>query len=285
MAARGGGGRGGRAAPRVQRLAPARGRQGLARGRVRPAQPDVRAPALAGARVLRRAADGSAHVALDRRPPGRALLPRLRPHLHPAVRAHDPDRIGRDAGGRPVAGGRVARADAVRDLGGVPLRTPQPAGHPGGAAADRGADRGRRGEHLRRARGQGVRPGGAPAAPLQPLGGAGVRPVDGLHAAARLLLAVHRLPPPARPGGPPVRWRPAGDQRADQRRRVRSLLRLRADAHRADADARHRARDGPARRGERRARVRDPRHRAHPHRAAGRARTARPAAGAWSFAA
>ena len=108
----------------------------------------------------------------------------------------------------------VARADAVRDLGGVPLRAPQPAGHPGGAAADRGADRGRRGEHLRRARGQGVRPGGAPAAPLQPLGGAGVRPVDGLHAAARLLLAVHRLPPPARPGGAPARGRPAGDQRA-----------------------------------------------------------------------
>ncbi len=40
----------------------------------------------------------------------------------------------------------------------------------GGPAADRGADRGGRGERLGRARGQGVRPGGPPARPLQALG-------------------------------------------------------------------------------------------------------------------
>ena len=44
-------------------------------------------------------------------------------------------------------------------------------------------------------------------------GGARVRPVDDVHAPARLLLAVHRLPPPARPGRAAARGRPAGDQR------------------------------------------------------------------------
>ncbi len=51
-------------------------------------------------------------------------------------------------------------------------------GDAGGPAADRRADRRRRGERLRRARGQGVRPGGAPARALRPLGAARVRPAD-----------------------------------------------------------------------------------------------------------
>ena len=70
----------------------------------------------------------------------------------------------------------------------------QPAGDAGGPAAHRGAHRRGRGEHRRRARGEGVRAGAAPAAPLQQGRGARVRPVDGVHAPARLLLAVHRLP-------------------------------------------------------------------------------------------
>ena len=53
------------------------------------------------------------------------------------------------------------------DLDRLPVRAPQPPGRAGGAAADRRADRGGRGEHRRRARREGVRAGGAPAAPLQ----------------------------------------------------------------------------------------------------------------------
>ncbi len=132
----------------------------------------------------------------------------------------------------------------------------------GGAAAHRRADCRGRGERLGRARGQGVRAGGAPAAAVQPRRPARVRPVDGLHAAARLLQPLHRLPAPAGPRGDPAGGRPAGDQRDDHARRVRGVLRLRADPHRADAHARRVARHGPARGGLGRASVRDPRPRA-----------------------
>ena len=192
-------------AARVQRRAPARGGPRLARRRVRPAQPHVRAPSVARARVLRLAADRPADVALDRRPPGRALLPRLRPRVHPPVGAHDPDRRRRDARGEPEPGRRRARARAVRGRDRRALRPPQPAREPGGPAADRRADRRGRGERVRRARRQGVRAGGAPARPLPARGAAGVRPVDGLDAAARVLQPVHRLPPPARPRRAPAR--------------------------------------------------------------------------------
>ena len=60
--------------------------------------------------------------------------------------------------GRDLAG-----AGAVRDPDRQPLRPQVPAGDAGGPAADRRADRRHRGERLRRARGQGVRPGAAPA--------------------------------------------------------------------------------------------------------------------------
>ena len=53
-----------------------------------------------------------------------------------------------------------------------------------------------------RARGQGLRAGGAPAAALQPRGAARVRPVDGLHAPARLLLTA------ASASCPSSAWRP-----------------------------------------------------------------------------
>ena len=148
-------------------------------------------------------------------------------------------------------------------------------GHAGGAAAHRRADGGGRGEHRRGARGEGLRAGAAPAAALQQGGGARVRPVDDLHAAARVLLALHRLPPPARPRRAAARGRQAGDQRHHHDRRVHRVLRLRPDAHRSDALARHGARDGAAGGGERRARVRAAR-----PRAAARCRARRQAAAA-----
>ena len=74
-----------------------------------------------------------------------------------------------------------------------------------------------------------------------------------------------RLPAPARAGRPALRGRPPGDQRVARRRRLRGLLRLRADAHLADAHAGHGARDGPARGGLRGARVRAARPRAAAH--------------------
>ena len=70
------------------------------------------------------------------------------------------------------------------------------------------------------------------------------------------------------PGRAPARGRTPGDQRHHHNRRVHRLLRLRPDAHRSDALARHGARDGTAGRGERRARVRAARPRAAPHRGA-----------------
>ncbi len=119
---------GGRRAPlRAERIPPARGRARVARGRVRPAQPHVRAPAVARARLLRRAADGAAHVARDRRPPGRPLLPRLRADLHRAVGAHDPDRGRGDARRQPRPRRDHPRAHAVRRVARVRLRHQEPA--------------------------------------------------------------------------------------------------------------------------------------------------------------
>ncbi len=151
------------AAARVQRRAPDRGRHRLARGGVRPPQPDVPASAVARARLLRRPADRAADVARHGGPPVRPLLPRLRPDLPRPVGDHHRDRGGGHVRPRPQARGGGARSHALRRLDRLPLRTAQPAGHPGGAAAHCRAHRGGRGEHRRRARGQGFRAGGAPA--------------------------------------------------------------------------------------------------------------------------
>ena len=165
------------------------------------------------------------------------------------VAAHDPDRRGGDARAQPALA-LVALAPMPFVIwAACALRAPQPAGAAGGAAADRRADRGGRGEHLRRARRQGVRAGGAPAASASTHSGhARVRPVDGLHPAARLLQPADRLPAPARPR------RRCCSSAAARRSTARStlgdfvafygyVLMLTV----ADADARHRARDGPAR--------------------------------------
>ena len=266
---------------RVQRRQAPRRRAHLARRRVRPAQPDVRAPPVARARVLRLAADGPADVALDGRPAGRSLLPGLRARVHPPVRADDPDRGSRDARGEPAPGRGGAGPRAVRRRDRHALRPLEPAGQPGGAAADRGAHGRGRGERLGRAGGEGLRAGGAAARALPQGGAARVRPVDGLDAAARVLQPVHRVSAAARARRAAAGRRPAGDQRIDHRRRVRRLLRVCPDADVTDADARHRPRNGPARGGVRRARLRDPRPIAADDRAGGRAAPAgRPRRGA-----
>ena len=64
---------------------------------------------------------------------------------------------------RAGAGGARADPGAVRGACGGALRAPLAAGAAGGPAADRRGHRGRRGEHLRRARGEGVRGRAAPA--------------------------------------------------------------------------------------------------------------------------
>ena len=259
VAARAGRGRRRRAAPCLQRRPAARGGARIARGRVRPPQPDVRAPAVARARLFRQPADRPAHVARDGRPSAGSLLPRLRPDLAGPVSAHDRDRgRGHDRPG-PVPGPRGARPHTVGDLDRIPLRPAESAGDAGGPAADRGAHRRGRGEHRWRARGQGVRAGAPPAAPLQQNRDARVRPVDGLHTPARVLLAVHRVPAAARARGAAARRRASGDQRHPHHRRVHRLLRIRAVADWPDARARHGARDGAARRRDGDARVRAPR--------------------------
>ena len=74
----------------------------------------VRAAAAARARLLRPPADRPADVARDRRPAGRALLPRLRPRVHPAVGAHDRARRRGDDRHQPGARADRAGAGAVR---------------------------------------------------------------------------------------------------------------------------------------------------------------------------
>ena len=89
-------------------------------------------------------------------------------------------------------------------------------GHAGGAAAHRRAHRRGRGERGRRPRRQGVRAGGAPAAALQPRRRAGVRPVDGLHPAARV------LQPAASASSPSSAWPACCSSAATRRSTARS---------------------------------------------------------------
>ena len=249
-------------APRAHRDAPADRRARLARRRARPAPARLRPPAVARARLLRPPADRPAHVARDGRPAVRALLPRLRAHLHDAVRADDRARRGGDVRDRRGARRGVADPRAARHLRRRALRAPRAPGAAGGPATDRRADGRRRGERRRRARRQVLRARGPPARALPLPRRARVRPGDGVHAPAGLLQPVHRLPAAARARGDPLLRRPPGHRRQPDHRRVHRLLRLSADAARADAHARHLARAGPARDRRRRAAVRDPRPRA-----------------------
>ena len=205
--------RGGDPAPRIDLLAADRRRQGLARGRVRPALARLRAPAVARARLLRLPADRPADVARDGRPAVDPLLPRLRADLHHPER---PDADHRRHGdvrdpARPRLPG--AAPGAVRRAHRHALQPLLAAGAPGGAAADRRADRRGGGVGLRRPGRQGIRPRGSHAAAVPRLGLAGLRPERLLDPAACLLQPADRLPAQHRAGGGAPRRRPAGDRR------------------------------------------------------------------------
>ncbi len=146
--------------------------------------------------------------------------------------------------------------------GGDALREPLATGAAGGAAADRRGHGRRRGEHLRCARREGLRGRAAPARPLPRLGGARLRPVDDRDPDARVLQPVPGLPAEPRAGRDPARRRAPGRQRHADAGRLHRVLHVPADADRADADARRRARDGAARDRVRRAAAGDPRPRA-----------------------
>src|SRR2546421_476530 len=97
---------------------------------------------------------------------GGPLLPRVRAGVHPAV---GPDAGAGGRGDDPAESHPRADRDGARAVRGAHLATLRPArpsGDPGGAAADRRADRERRGEHLRRARREVVRAGATAAAPF-----------------------------------------------------------------------------------------------------------------------
>ncbi len=139
-------------------------RAALAGRRIRLARAGLRPSAAPGARLLRPPADRPVDVARHGGPAGRALLPRLRPRVHPAVDPHD--RVGRRGDDRrqPRAGPDRARSSAVRGGHLLSLRPPRAACDPGGTAAHRRAHRRRRGEHHGGAGRQGVRPRAPPAA-------------------------------------------------------------------------------------------------------------------------
>ena len=266
-------------APRPDR-GPAGGRrQGLARGRVRPAAELLRPPAAARARLLRLPADRPADVAGDGRPAVDPLLPRLRADLHHPEPADDLPRHRRHGRDQPGPGADRPRPGAADRLHRRPLQPRLPPGPAGGPAADRRADRGSRGEHLRDPHRQGLRPRGAPAAPLPARGRSGLRPEHLLDQAAGLLLAADRPSAPARDRPGAAGRRPPGDRGQPQPRRLHRLLHLHGDPRRADADARRDDGDGAAGDRLRQPPLRNPRPRAadrEPARRAGAARRRRP---------
>ena len=130
---------------------------------------------------------------------------------------------GRD---QPAAGADRPRPGAADRLHRLALQPGLAPGAAGGPAADRRADRGSRGEHLRDPHRQGLRPRGAPAAPLPARRRPGLRPEHLLDPPAGLLLAADRPPAPARDRPGAAGRRPRGDQRQPQPRRLHRLLHL-----------------------------------------------------------
>ena len=211
----------------------------------------VPAPADARARLLRPPADRPAHVARDRRPAVRALLPRLRPGLHAPVGADDRPRRGGDVRRATRGWPRISLvARAVRGRHRRALRAPLAPGAAGGPAADRRADRRRRGEHLRRARRQGLRARGPPARalPRRASGASSTRRWSSTRLQAFYNPFIGFLPQLGLAAILLLR-RPPGHRRAPDARRLHRVLRLPAHAAVADAHARHLARAGPARDG------------------------------------
>ena len=210
------------------------------------AQRPVRAPRPALVRLLRPAPDRPADVARDGRPAGRPLLPRLRPDLLLPERPH------RALGDRrPLLRPVGARADRARDRArpgraGVPLqphRPPDPPRRP--AEARRRRDR-RPGEHRRRPRRQGVRPGARRGGEVRRALGGGLPPDDRGEPAACLLRPADLVHPDARAGGRPPRRRADGRRRHPLGRRVRRVQPLPGHARHAAPLARDVDRAGAA---------------------------------------
>ena len=239
-----------------------------------PAAQDLRPPAAAVDRLLLAQQDGRADLADHQRRAG-ARPARDRRHLHALLGHADPGRHRDD----PAATRRAARPRhvprvpaAVRGLGGVPDRL---LGRlPPHAREDRPDHRVPPGVALRRARGAGVRPGGAPQ-------GAALRAQRGQprsqHAHGlpeRRLLPVrgaavgrcHR-------GDPPVRRQP-GDRRRGDDRRARLVRLLPPELLRPDPAAVAAVHHLPGRHGGARQDLRAARRGARPERCPGRGRAA-----------
>ena len=238
-------GRGARALGAHLLAAPDR-RTCLARRRIRPARAALPAPAAARAGVFRSPADRSADVARHRRPAGRALLPRLRAGIHPAVDPDDRARRRCDDRDRTPSRPDLAVPGAVCGADLIPLRPAHASGDPGGAAAHRRAHGRRRGEHLGRTRRQGVRARAAPAAALSPQRRPRVRAGDGGHAPGSHLQPGDRVPAAARPRGGPVAGRRERDPLQPFPRPVHGVLPVPEHADHADALARRDAQPRPA---------------------------------------
>ena len=166
-----------------------------------------------------------------------------------AVGADDPARRGGDVRRRARAGGdrRSSPVPFVVVVAARYGRRSRP-GAAGGPAADRRADRRRRGEHLRRARGQGVRARGAPARALPRA--ASARVFDQAMVSTRLQAFYNPFIgflPQLGLAAILLRRRPPGDQRHADARRLHRLLRLPADADRRRC-ARSASRSGMAQR-------------------------------------
>ena len=246
----------------------ARRRDGHAQRPLRASRPPL-------VRLLRPPPDRPADVARLRRPPGRALLPRLRAHLLLPERAH-----GRVGDRRPLLLRVAARADRARgDAGARRPRVPlQPRHAPDAARRAAEARRrrdGRRGEHRRRPRREGVRAGarraGEVPAPqrgrLRPDGArepsaCDVRPADLVRAAPRA-------------GRRPARRRAHGLARLADAGRLRRVQPLSRHARDAAARARHVDRPGAARDRGRRAHLRGDRRARGDRRRAARPRRCR----------
>ncbi len=210
------------------------------------AERPVRAPRPALVRLLRPAPDRAADVARDRRPPGRPLLPRLRPDLLLPERAHGRLRDGRPLLLRVAAGADHPGGDPAARRARLPVqprRPPDPPRRP--AEARRRRDR-RPGEHRRRPRRQGVRPGAGRGGEVRRALRGGLPPDAAREPAARALRAADLLRSAPRAGGRAARRGPDGPARDPVDRRLRRVQPVPRHARDAPALARHVDRPGAA---------------------------------------
>ena len=140
----------------------------------------------------------------------------------------------------------VADPGPVRGRRRRALRPARAPGAAGGPAAHRRADRRRRGEHLRRARRQGLRARGAPARALPRARRARLRPVDARPRACRPSTTRSSASCPSSAWPRSCSSAGARSSTGADPRRVHRLLRLPAHAAVADAHARHACSGSPS---------------------------------------